>query len=83
MTQLALSFDLPRNPFPLNTQRGMVYEIIINRGEAYMPDFLRAGIPEFRSRINEIDKELRKQGWMIKRRRVYGCKYVLYSIGRM
>ena len=83
MTQLALSFDpYPPNPFPHGTQKAMVFEIILNRGEACMPDFLRAGIPEFRSRIAEMEKVLRPLGWTIHHRRQHGSKYVFYSIGR-
>ena len=81
MNQTALDFSrYPKNPAKYGTQVWQVFELICNRGEASMPDFLKIGIPEFRSRINELDKLLRPLGWMVRHRREPGIKYVFFSI---
>lgn len=85
MNQTMLPLGYPKNPFSHGTQKWRVFEILKNRGEAAMPDFLKTfpSIPEFRSRINEIEKVIRADGWTIRRRREPGSKYVFFSIAKI
>lgn len=57
----------PELGYKPDTQRGRVYEML-KTGPKCGRDFLRLvpGIPEFRSRVNQIDKDLREYGFFIK-----------------
>lgn len=69
-----------RNPYSYNTQRYRVLDMLFT-GDKSGRDFLRACIPEYRSRINEIDKDLRKQGYFIKHyRKEDDSQFIYFSL---
>lgn len=49
------------------TQKDIVYKML-QSGEKSGRDFLKEFIPEYRSRVNEIDKDLREHGYFIRHR---------------
>jgi hypothetical protein len=72
--------QLPPNIYSSSTQLHQVYERL-RWGEASGADFLKMGIPEYRSRMNTLEKDLLlPAGFMLKRRRQYGTRFVFFSI---
>ena len=53
------------NPYLPSSQKYRVYEML-KTGDKTGRDFLKVGILEYRSRINEVDKKLRLHGKKIK-----------------
>jgi hypothetical protein len=68
-----------RNPYSYGTQRYRVLDMLFS-GDKSGRDFLKACIPEYRSRINEIDKDLRKHGFFIKHYRKDDPRFIYFGI---
>jgi len=70
----------PPNPYKTGTQKFNIYRMLTDRGEVNGLEFIRAGITEFRTRANEIDKDLQPKGFTIRHRFAPGNRYVNLSI---
>jgi hypothetical protein len=71
--------DYPELGYKPGTQRFRVYELL-KTGEKNGRDFLQEFLPEYRSRINQIDQDLRKYELFIKHFWVPGDKMIHFEI---
>ena len=69
-----------RNPYSYASQKYRVLDMLFT-GDKSGRDFLKACIPEYRSRINEIDKDLREKGYFIKHyRKEDDSQFIYFSL---
>ena len=68
-----------RNPYSYASQKYRVLDMLFT-GDKSGRDFLKACLPEYRSRINEIDKDLREKGYFIKHYRGDDPQFIYFGL---